>query len=716
MDYILENIRRNATLKKQAEEYDPITGLGCCGQRRLLHLSDAPHPKLYLPEAMFELPLLQELSQYKNIASFFKKHKSDIKELLSTSLDKDISSEDVNAFLFMEFWFMFCEIRYVYDYEFYAVCTQTILHKQKGCLVSFVLNVPQRIILEEFEKARLANDPLRFNILKSRQFGSSTFIENYFEWIQIVHKTFWNSVICAHIQDPSKRIREMYERSIRNKPDIKGVKMSIRGFQNSQNIKEIPERGCTITVGTALEPNGVRSDAVKLCHLSEVSFFPNTEMNNPEKLEASITSSIPEIPYTAIIRETTANGQDYFYTQYTKAKEGEVAFRNIFIPWFKMSEYSQPFNGFYSLHNGRKKKGTADDFVKGMNEYEKNLFLNNESCTLEHLNWYRAKAGTMPSLSLMKQEYPSDDIEAFQFSGMPVFRSEDIERQRANCCAPEAIGTLASACPPALWNTDPQRRKDILKNIRFIEDRESLVDYVEGDTAMKAKAIRDKLQVWAFPDTDTKISNRYVVTFDPQKGLSESADFAVISVIDRYWRMYGGCDEVVAQWRGRYDKDIEIWIAAQIAKWYCNALLVVEVNTFDNDSGQVDDSEYIFEIISDYYDNLYRREVKDKIKGEILLKYGFLTIRKTKTSLIENYRAVTREDDYTERDYMCLDEARVYEQTKQGKWEAKKGFHDDILMSRMIGLYVSNQMDPPKKIIPRTETRNNNASGSYASL
>lgn len=710
MDYILENIRRNAALKKQAEEYDPITGLGCCGQRRVLHLADAPHPKLYLPEAMFELPLLQELSQHKTIAAFFKKHKSDIKELLSTALDKDVSSEDVNAFLFMEFWVLLCETRLKYDYEYYAYCKQTILHKYKSELVSFRLNPSQRKVLSQFEKCRLDNIPLRFNILKSRQDGISTFTQLYFGWIQDELREYWHSVICAHVQKASKEIWSLYKTYLNN-ADVK-----FKGFEGEQTRIELEKSHCKISIETAIKPQSNRSTSVKMAHLSEVTMFPNTEDNTPEKVEASITSSIPELPLTAIIRETTANGEDFFYKEYTKAKDGKTGFTNIFIGWYEKPENSLPFDGFYCLHNGRRKNGTIEDFVRTLNEYEKNLFTNHKECTLEHINWYRAKSGTMSSISMMKQEYPSDDIEAFQFSGMPVFNREDIERQRQNCCPPEAICTLASACPPALWNTDPQRRKDILKNIRFVEDHEALVDYVEGDTAMKAKAIRDKLQVWAFPDTDTKISNRYVVSFDPQKGLSESADFAVISVIDRYWRMYGGCDEVVAQWKGRLDKDIEIWIAAQIAKLYNNAILIVETNTYDQDSGQVDESEYIFGIISDYYDNLYRREVKDKIKGEIVLKFGFITNRQTKTSIIENYRATLREDGYTERDADCLDEVRVYEKTKQGKFEAKKGFHDDILMSRMIGLYVSNQMDPPKKIIPRTETRNNNASGSYASF
>lgn len=690
MNYIEENNKRRARHKAEEENYDPITGFGCVGVKRKLELSDAPYT-VYLPIQMFDELPLKELCKHKSIESFYNKNKM------------EFNSDELQRF-----WVDFCELRYKFDYEFYAICTQTILHKEKGKLVPFRLNPPQRDILTEFETERLSSNPLRFNILKSRQFGSSTFIANYFEYIQVVHMTFWNSVICAHVQDPAKRIREMYERSIRTKPPIDDVKITIGGFQGSQNIRQIPERGCTITVGTAMEPDSVRSDAVKLAHFSEIAFYPETDNNNAEKIEAGITSSIPEIPLTAIIRESTANGQDYFFTQYQKAKAGEVGFKNIFIPWHRMSEYSKDFEGTYTIHNGRQRNGDVNDFIKSLNDYEKVLFANS-SCTLEHLNWYRAKAGTMPSISLMRQEYPSDDIEAFRFSGMPVLKSEHIELQRKNTCLPEFIGNIVSDCPAAMWSTDPQRRKSILTGLRFEADRDSLTDLREGSTAIKARAIRDKLQVWQLPEK-TAYSNRYVVTFDPQKGLSESADFAVITVIDRYWRMFGGGDEKVAQWRGRLDKDIEIWIAAQIAKFYNNALLVVESNTYDQDSGQVDESEYIFSIIADYYDNLYRREIKDKLKGEIVLKFGFITNKQTKTTAIENYRTMLRTEGYTERDSMTLDEARVYEQDKRGRFNAKKGYHDDILMSTMIGLYVSSQIPMPKKI-ERKQTVTNYNSG-----
>jgi hypothetical protein len=77
------------------------------------------------------------------------------------------------------------------------------------------------------------------------------------------------------------------------------------------------------------------------------------------------------------------------------------------------------------------------------------------------------------------------------------------------------------------------------------------------------------------------VSDRYITIFDPQKGLSEKADWGVITVIDRYWMMFGGKPEIVAEWRGRIDKDIAIWVAAQIAAFYNNSLLVVESNTYE---------------------------------------------------------------------------------------------------------------------------------------
>jgi hypothetical protein len=199
-----------------------------------------------------------------------------------------------------------------------------------------------------------------------------------------------------------------------------------------------------------------------------------------------------------------------------------------------------------------------------------------------------------------------------------------------------------------------------------------------------------------------------VVVFDPQKGTSEGADYGVIKVFDRYWMMYGEKPNVVALFYGHIDKDITIWIAAQIAKWYNNALLVIESNTYESDGGG-DETEFIFDIIAEYYNNLYSRTPADKIREGAPIKYGFNTNKSTKPMVINNFIAILREHGYVERDEETLNECRVFETKKDGKTGAKQGKHDDRIMATMIGLHICYELPTPAKIktavaghVPRT--------------
>jgi hypothetical protein len=675
---ISENLKRKAALNSP---YNPVTGENCFGERVCLKLEDALIPIQYLPKAMMEMKVCRDLLQCGSLRKLFRMKK--IKP------DGD---------LLVDFWIDFCELRYRYDFEYFAVSCITIRDKISSQDIPFRLNRGQRKLLARLEQMRMDNVPIRVILLKARQWGGSTLIQLYMYWIQNIHKTNWNSVICAHVKDGSITIRAMYERAVKNMIPIEGIKHTIRNYRGTQNIKEIPERGCTITVGTAVEPDSVRSQDAKMAHFSEMAFYPNTEANRTENLETSIVGSIPAEPLTLIARESTANGVgDYFYEEWEKAKAGETAFEPVFVEWFLIDIYSKDFDGRYYQNNGKPKKGLVADFVATMDEYEINLFNNNKECTLENINWRRLKRSEMSSEAKMKQEYPTDDIEAFQDSGLPAFRSEDVERLRKDCRTPEAIGILASDCPASSAKMEPKRRKEILSGIKFVEDTDALEHYNSSDPKTKARSERDKLKIWEFPDTEAKISNRYVVVFDPQKGISENADWGVIAVFDRYWMMYGGKPEIVAEWRGRIDKDIAIWIAAQIAKYYNNALLAVESNTYDSEYKE-DDSEFIFDTVACYYGNLYCRTPADKIKEGIPAKYGFNTNRSTKPMIIGGYVAVIRENGYIERNKEALNEARVYEQKKNGSFGAKEGKHDDILMTRMIGCHICYELPMPAAI------------------
>ncbi|MDR1552615.1 MAG: hypothetical protein LBS69_04020 [Prevotellaceae bacterium] len=683
---IILNEKRN---EKFRQPYNQKTGKGCNGNRVRFEIKDAPFKILYLPEEMFEENIVVELQNTGSIKEYLK---------------KKLKTKTITKAQFVNFWIAFCELRYKYDFEFYAITCITIRDKLTGLDIAFRLNFPQRILLKELEKMRINNVPIRLNYLKSRQFGGSTLIQMYMNYIQVIHRQNWNSTIVAHVKDAAITIRTMYERSLEKMILIEGKKNHLKNFGRTQNIKYIPERGCTITVGTAIEPDSVRSQDVKMVHFSEVSKYPNTQNNSAELLEMSIISSVPDVPYTMIVRETTAGGLDYFYEQWQKAAKGDTIYQNCFVSCSAMEIYAAEFDNYYYLHNGHKRSGTVKNFVKTLTDYEQNIFKNNEHCTLEHLNWRRMKAATMPSEMSMKQEFPEDSIEAFQDSGMPAFRSEDVERQRQHCIVPAAIGELQAELNPKLANIEKNRRKDILKNIKFFDDKQLLQECKDaGESKTRERKERNKLRIWKFPDIETKVSNRYLVTFDPQRGLSESADYGVIKVIDRYWKIYNGKSEIVAMWRGRLDKDITMWIAVQIAKYYNNALLVVERNTYDTDNGKEDWAKNIFGIISEFYHNIYCDTPEDTIIDESEKKYGFHTNSSSKPAIITNYISLLRENGYIERDNETLNEARTFEQKKNGKFGAKPKMHDDCIMATMIGLYVDVEKMPLPKLIKESE-------------
>ena len=678
-----ENRERRA---KKHLPYDPVSGLGCVGERRALRVSDRNEGSpLYLPVEMWQEDAVRLLEA-----------SGSVREACRNALcgAGEAEQNELEGY----FWLKLCEVRYRYDFEFYAVSCETIRDKETGREIRFRLNRAQRQLLEVLERQRKAGRQINVQILKARQMGFSTLVQMYMKWIQTVHRKNWNSVVCSADLTSAVNIRSMYDESMREMPPIAGVKMTLSPFAGTQNIKVIPERGCRITVGSAQRPETVRSQDVKMVHFSEVAFYPHTERNNPSLLESSIVSSVPNVPFSLIVRESTANGVgDYFYEQWNRAKKGESAYEAFFAPWYLLEIYEEELDGTYyaeGVHG--KKRGSAADFIRSLSPYERELWAKSEEVTLESLNWRRGKLNTMSNPEKMAQEFPSDDIEAFVDSGTPVFRSADVEGLRADCTPPAVLGDLAGRVEAGQAASDPMRRSDVLREIRFVPDERATRLFREGDSITRGRSGLNKLQVWKGPDTTKRVSDRYIVCLDPQQGMSEGADYGVIKVWDRFPMISGDGPEVVALFYGHLDKDVTIWKAAQVAKWYNDALLVVESNTYESGWKSGGEGEFVFDVIADYYGNLYSRTESDKVKEGVPLRYGFQTNKNTKPMVVNHYIGILREKAYTERDEETLNEARVYEVKEDGSMGAKAGKHDDRLMATMIGLYVCYKMAWPR--------------------
>ena len=193
-------------------------------------------------------------------------------------------------------------------------------------------------------------------------------------------------------------------------------------------------------------------------------------------------------------------------------------------------------------------------------------------------------------------------------------------------------------------------------------------------------------------------------------GRGKKADWSVIVVFDRLNQMEGGKPVVVAQWYGHIDMDRLAWKAAQIAAYYDNAYLVIESNTLEthDKERQVDGdmSGYILNQIKDVYPNLYARKQSDEeIKEQAPKKYGFHTNVSKKPKIISTLVKVIRDHLYVERDERCLDEYLCYEKKNNGAFGAITGKHDDLLMTRAIGLHIAfYEMELPT-IVVKTKKR-----------
>lgn len=678
VEVIKENKRR---LKAINLKRDPKTGDGCdTVERKKLVVSDFPVQALYLPVEMWDKEnVVKELDFYGSVES------------LVVAKGQKFTQE-----IYYNFLYTFCERRVKYDFEYYAFTRLQISDKETGLPIPFKINRGQRRLLQKLEEFRINRVPIRIILLKARQWGGSTLVQMYFFWIQTELAMGLSSSICAHVQDAARNILNMFDRAVERYPKLPyQAPMSLRPNQGMSNSKVVVGRECTITVGSAIKPDSIRSQSVHLAHFSEVGLYPTTENTTPKDLIESVTSIIPNTPMSAIVYESTAKGiGNFFHTQWLRAKQRKTAFFPIFVEWFLIDIYTKPI------------EGSVEDFILSFTDYEQYLWT--LGATLEAINWYRAKLAEVDNEDSMKQEFPSNDIEAFRLSGATVFNPNALEKMRAGCREPEIVGELYSKGV----SISEARVKPYLKSKLF----ENL--YIR-------KKSSGNFKVWCYPDESKKISNRYVVAVDAG-GRSEKSDPSCICVLDRYWMMHGEAPEVVAEWHGHTDLDMLAWNAAQIAKWYNNALLVFESNTFESREASYntdgDGSEFIFSQIAKYYDNLYSRTPADKIAEGVPPVYGFHTNRTTKPMIVHNYISCLRDMDegagYVERENKCIDEALIYEKRKDGSFGNIKGEgnHDDRLMTRMIGLHICYELPTPKDLNDIRLKQFSKKSGAFGSI
>lgn len=550
------------------------------------------------------------------------------------------------------------KLRCRYDFEYWAAKCCYIRDKETCREIPFILNRPQRRVVKLLEADRRAGRPMRMIILKARQWGGSTVVEMYIAWIQLVFRELnIDALVCGREKGGSQVVLNLYGDMLARYPLEFWEGEKAPKLKTSRGIIRIEGRENRIYVAASTNADAVRGVNVGLVHLTEAAYWKATRGTDPADTVRSIYGAVAVAPMTLVVMESTADGVgSFFHEEWSRACCGKSDKRPVFVPWHEIAKYSLRFPP------GQEGRRQAQTLWENLDEYESGLW-HQQGLTLEQINWYRHKRREFTDHMKMKSEFPTTPEEAFTSSASNVFSIEKINLLREGCREPIAFGDVISLSGAL---TGPEA----LVGVEFSRDP------------------RGAMQIWEMPEKGAQ----YVVAVDVG-GLSEKADWSVIAVIRR-----GGKPEIAAQWRAHIDHDLLAWKAAMIARLYNTALLVFESNTLESERrpGEESPSRQGAAILNElyyYYPELYRRRAPGQ--GSVARIPGFHTNRQTKSMIITELIAAVRDGRYTERSTDACDELATYERLSNGSYAARAGHHDDILMTRAIGLHVARELAPP---------------------
>lgn len=678
MRKVEEVIEENAIRKKQYfRQYNRIIGdkLGETTPRFPVKIGKE---LFWLPEPMQNIPFVREMM----------KRNGRIERILkdfSFSCEKEDIIEILNCFH---------RDRFNYDFEYWAYLCVKIQDKLTKQMIPLELNRGQRKLVASFESMRLDGVPIRVILVKARQWGGSTVTQMYMLWLQLFHYENWHSAIVSQFKNQANNIRNMISRTISHYPR-EVSNLSFDAVTGSQSTRWIPQRGSIILIGSAEEPDSTRSFDMAMAHLSEAALWAETKTKSGDDLVQSLYATIPEQPGTFICMESTAKGiGTFFHEKWLSAESGRSELRPVFVSWFEIALYTIPVKSYPKL-------------IASMSEY--NWWQWEQGATLEGIAWYNNyKSSKGYSDFQMKSEFPTTAEEAFQTKSGRYFPLEYSAKMRRYCEEPIFIGDIRG---------DSLLNEEALDNIKLLP----------GDTGGS-----ELLRIWTMPmqEGEPEVADRFVVIVDIG-GRSYNSDNSVISVFDRAGLLdkYGAVERA-ALWYGHTDHDLLAWKAAAIAKFYNNALLVIESNTLETRDRKRNDSiiyegDHFYTVIDEIamiYGNMYARGVSpdQTIDNGIERKFGWHMNKKTKYLAYDSYNAAIRDGYYVERSNDAVNEMEWLQTDNSGGINAMAGKRDDIQDTTAVGVYIALVEMPWPQLVdkPKLSERANKAKSSvgYATI
>lgn len=523
------------------------------------------------------------------------------------------------------------EIRWKAHDDFHYFCNDFVYIVDKASnKVNLKLNKTQQIIDDKISELEKKGKPVRIIILKSRQTGVSTYSQAKF-----LHKTSMNfnktALVVAHTDKSTNAIFNKTKFMFDNMPEfIKPMRKASNAqeliFDRPSNSKS-KEQGLNsrFKISTAGGTGIGRGDTHHYVHLSELAFYEGDVKN----IFIGIMQSVPKTPESIVLIESTANGYNFFFDLWQDAVEGKNEFVPMFFSWLDHYEYR------VTITDDERRQ-----IRESLNSYER-MLVDSYNATEEQLAWYRSTLASecAGDIDLMKQEYPSFPNEAFMHTGRPVFNLEKV-----------------------------QNRIEYLT--REYKEKPFEAGYIEYDSGKDAyNFVPDKNGTF-FIYEKPKEFMPYVMGVDVAEGL-HGGDYSVATVCDNttgnqvcVLRLHINPDEFAAQ-------------ILKLARYYNDALVAIELNNHGRSTRDTLSNIY-------HYYNQFKKETVDDITKQKKQEFGFLTTTSTRPQLIDNARAIVRDNTELVNDLATLHEMATFIFDDSGKPTAEVNCHDDCVMAFAI--------------------------------
>lgn len=595
--------------------------------------------------------------------------------------------------------------------EEYLKCSLDPVHfMKKYCMIQHPVRGKIAFHLYPFQEKTLNEfKNNRFNIvLKSRQTGISTLSAGYALWRMIFNSDF-NVLVIATKQDVAKnlvtKVRIMHELlpSWLKGGSLEDNKLSLR-LNNGSQIKAI-----------ASSPDAGRSEALSLLIFDEAAFI-----NDIDEIWTSAQSTLST--GGSCIALSTPNGVGgWFHKTWIDAEEGRNPFNCIKLHWTVHPERDQSWRDEQESLLGRKKASqecldgnhvvtVRDEFgvvsEKKLSELYNLVELTNKYEILTP-DGYRKFEGVEKRV---KSEYVKlylSDGNVVKCSTNHVFISNGVEKKAKDLSFYDVIDTFDNTTvvvndtelisqPIELFDIIgvDESHLFVVENLishncdcSFVSSGDTVIDpeilQFYKETYIQDPIIKDgidgNLWRWEYPD----YTKSYMVVADVARG--DGADFSAAHVIDI------ANAAQVAEYKGKIDtKEFGNFLVG-LATEYNDALLVVEnANIGWACIQQIIDRSYknLFYMSTDLKYIDVERQLTNRYRvQERGLVAGFSTTSKTRPLIISKLDEYFKDSSVTIRSQRLIDELFTFIYVN-GRAEAMHGYHDDLVMSFSIALWV----------------------------